>query len=192
MKSAVLDIETTALEAVGAGFVLCVVVKPLGRMPKVFRLDDIKGCKLGHEAALLRAVFAELGHYDMLIGHYIEKFDWRFLKSRAMREDVPMILPPLVYDTFKAWKRVGALTTRNAFGKPTAALDHIIDFLDIKQDKTRIYPANWWRAVWGDSEKRTLAMNQIVKHCVADVAMTEKAYEAILPQDARASIRRFQ
>ena len=192
MRAATFDIETTSLDAVGAGFVLCVVVKPLGRMPKVFRLDEIKGCKSGHEKPLLERVFAELSQFDLLIGHYCEKFDWKYLKSRAWRESVPMISPPLAYDTHKAWKRVGALTQRNKFGGPTAALDHVVDFLSIAQDKTKIYPANWWAAVWDDGTKRTKAMNQIVAHCVADVKMTELAYEAILPQDARATIKRFQ
>ncbi len=38
---ATFDIETTALDAVGAGVILCAVIKPLGRAAKVLRYDDM-------------------------------------------------------------------------------------------------------------------------------------------------------
>lgn len=192
MRAAVIDIETTALEAVGAGFLLCAVVKPYNRLPQVYRIDEFRGDTPGKETRLLTAVLAAVREYDLVIGHNIEKFDWRFLKSRAYRLGLQPGPDPFGYDTCKAWRRVGMLTVQNGFGKPSAGLAHVVDFLRIKQEKTKVMPGEWWEAVWEKRAKRTEKLNDIVAHCIFDVRMNERAYEAILPLDAHATIKRLR
>jgi len=190
MRTAVFDIETTSLDAVGAGFILCVVVKPHHKPRLTFRIDAYKKDKPGREIETLGSAFAELAKYDLLIGHNITRFDWRYLRSRAMRLGLPIPTAPFVYDTMQAWRRVGMLTVPNHIGKPSAGLAHMADFLGLAQEKTLVMPGVWWESVWGDNKKRLEAMNSIVSHCQADVSMTEKAYDLLLPIDLHANIRR--
>ena len=68
MDCAVLDLETTDLSAVGGGFILCAVVKPLRQKPVVFRYDEMR-CRPAKEKKLVEAVVAEMSKYQLWIGH---------------------------------------------------------------------------------------------------------------------------
>jgi uncharacterized protein YprB with RNaseH-like and TPR domain len=191
VKTAIFDIETTSLDAVGAGFLLCVVIQDFHTGEQyTHRLDDYKKIQLGKEKPLVRDVLAALSSYDLLVGHNINRFDLHFLKTRAMRLGLDWSLYPLTYDTLPAFKRVGYRTVMNAFGKPSAGLDMVIDALDGVQAKTKIYPATWWQSVWGDKQVRKMAMNAIVEHCQSDVKMNAEIYPALLRADMRASVKR--
>lgn len=191
MRTAIVDIECSALEAVGAGFLLCAVVKPEGGKPKVFRYDTMH-CKPGKEKRLVQAIVDELMQYDMLVMHNGERFDWNYIKSRAMLFGIDIPKRPLSYDTLKAFRRCGFLTRPNGFGKPTASLAFVVDFLGIEQEKTALYPAEHWKTVWERGEERETAINKLVHHCVSDVAMTEAVYRRLFEVDGAALIRRFK
>ena len=191
MKTAIFDIETTALDAVGAGFLLCMVAQDAHTgEQKILRLDDFR-CQVGKEKPLVKAVMELLSSYDLLVGHNIIRFDINFIKTRALRLDLPWSLYPLVYDTLPAFRRCGYLTVQNGFGKPSAGLAMVVDALNGFQEKTAIYPASWWSSVWGDSGARKQAMNHIVDHCCADVRMTSDIYPELLHADNRAYIKRL-
>jgi hypothetical protein len=191
VNTAILDIETTDLGAVGAGTILCAVVKPLGKKPIVFRVDAL-GCKLGHEDKFLRVLLRELAKYQILVGHNIEKFDWCYIKSRCAILDVPFALRPFGYDTMKAFRRSGLRTRINGFGKPSAGMDMIVDFFGLPQEKTKIYPRSWWDAVWGKKDgTRTEAMDDIVSHCIEDVKMNEMIFEKLLIWDTNGALRKL-
>ena len=190
MRTCTFDIETTSLDAVGAGFILCVVIKPYHRPRWTFRIDQYKKDSPGKELHMLTDVLAKLGEHDLLIGHNAMRFDWRYLKSRAMRLGLPEPKSPFIYDTMQAWRRIGMLTVPNYIGKPSAGLAHMADFLGLPQEKTHVMPGVWWSSIWGDAPERAKHLNAIVAHCQADVSMTEKAYDIVLPLDAHASIRR--
>lgn len=191
MKTCVLDIETTDLGAVGAGTILCVVIKPLGRKPLVFRVDE-SHCRLGHEDKLLKAVFRELSKYQIIIGHNIENFDWCYLKSRAVILGVPLTLRPFGYDTLKAFRRSKLRTRMNGFGRPSAGMDMVVDFFGLPQKKTKIYPRAWWEAVWGNRDgKKTKAIDEIVTHCKDDCAMNEQIFWKLIDLDWRGGIKRL-
>ncbi len=191
MDCATLDLETTDLSAVGHGFILCAVVKPLRSKPLVFRYDEL-GCKPAREKKLVRALTDCLSEYDLWIGHNLDRFDFNFLKSRANLLGVPFQLRPLTYDTMKAFRRIGFLTARNPVtGKPRANLDHVVDFFNIPQLKTRVgYPNAHWRTVWGDRQTRGEAMDTLVEHCVYDCVMTEQVYLKEIKLDPVWGIRR--
>lgn len=199
MKSAVFDIETSDLAAVGGGVILCACVRPLStQRTRDFRADEYKyepsaefGFFQRQEKDLLVAILAELGKYDLLIGQNIEDFDLGFLKSRAARLGVPFSLTPFTYDTKKAFGRSHLRTVLNHFGKPSKSLDMITDFLGIEQEKTKIYPAEHWKTIWGNEYERMEAMNNLLDHCRKDVRMNHRVYDALLPQDTRANIKRW-
>ena len=190
MKTAVFDIETSSLEAVGAGFILCAVVTPLGGKPVVLRYDEL-GCSPAKEKRLVSKLLEELNRYDILVGHNIRRFDWNYIKSRAVLFDVPITKRPLNYDTLDAFRRCGFLTRQNSFGKPTASLAFIADFLGIEQEKTAIYPREHWKGVWESKPQRTVALDNLVDHCLRDVRMNEKVFYRLFEQDGGAFLRRL-
>jgi DNA polymerase elongation subunit (family B) len=199
VKTAVFDIETSALEAIGSGIILCACIRPLstGRT-RTYRIDAYKyepdplfGIMERQEKDLVVDVLKELGQYDLLIGQNIENFDLGFLKSRASRLGIPFTLAPLTYDTMKAWSRTKFRTVMNFVGKPSRSLDMITDFLGITQEKTKIYPAEHWQTIWGNELQRIEAMNNLVDHCQRDVRMNTKVYEMELPADNRVIIKRW-
>lgn len=196
MKSCVMDIETTALGAVGAGVILCVCIRSTETgYTRVFRLDnysfpadDNYGLVEREERALLLDVMEELKRYFVVIGHNVRRFDWNYLVSRALIRGVPWTVRPGLYDTLTAFKRTGYLTIPNAIGKPSAGLDMVADFLRIPQEKTKIYPADWWEVIWGNKAKRVEAMNNIVDHCQKDVKMNAQVFECLWAADPRPQI----
>ena len=199
MKTAVFDIETSDLAAVGSGVILCGCIRPLstGRT-RTYRADNYRykpssnfGFFERQERDLVTALLGELGKYDLLIGQNIEDFDLGFLKSRAARLGIPFQLAPFTYDTKKAFGRTKFRTVLNGFGKPSKSLDMIADFLGVDQLKTKIYPAAHWQTIWGKESERMEAMNALVDHCERDVRMNHRVYELILPSDNRANIKRW-
>lgn len=187
MKAAVFDIEVTDFAAIGAGKFLCCSIKPLMEDVITFRYD-----KHGGEKNTVKAVVDKLCEFDMLIGHNIVKFDWPYLMSKACLMDVIVPTRPFYYDTLQGFRRTGYKTVPNMFGKPSAGLDHIIDFFGFEQEKTKIYPREHWQTIWATGEDRTKAMDKLVEHCEADVNMTEKIYWKLMRADSSTSIRRLR
>lgn len=201
MKAAVFDIETTSLEGIGAGILICACVRPLAtQRTKTFRLDNYQykptpehGFFERQEKDLLKELLNELRQYQLLIGHNIVNFDLGFLRTRAYKHEVQFDMMPFTYDTMQAFGRVKLRTIANAHtGKPTKSIAMIADLLGVKQEKTAIYPDHHWQTLWGNERKRTEAMNDIVDHCVKDVRMNAQVYDIILPHDYKATIKRWQ
>jgi DNA polymerase elongation subunit (family B) len=191
LKVAIFDIESSALEAVGAGFMLCAVVKPLGGKAKVFRYDESKD-KPSKEVKMLSALIAELEKYDLIAGHNIRRFDLNFIKSRALVLGIKCNIRAFVFDTLESFRRCGFLTRQNGFGKPTASLAFVVDFLGIPQLRTGIYPAEHWKAVWQEGKERKEALDEIVDHCIKDVTLTESVFEKLFQIDNTVSLRRLR
>lgn len=190
MQSACFDIETSGLDAIGSGTLLCAVIKPLNKAAVTLRADEM-GCKPGSESKLVRAVIGELAQYDLLIGHNIVRFDIPWLNSRAVFFGLPERVKPFAaYDTMRAFGRLNWKTVLNGYGKPAKSLGHIIDFFGIEQEKTSIFPRAHWEAVWKDKADRTKAMDDIALHCYKDVRMTEKIYWQLLGAERAARTTR--
>ena len=199
IKSACFDIETTALEGVGAGMTICACVRPLAtQRTRDFRLKyraewdpKTEGFLQFEETEFLKELIEELAKYDLLIGQNIINFDLPYLRTRCYQRGLPYDLNPFVYDTMKAFGRVKFRTVLNGFGKPSKSLDMIADFLGVTQEKTKIYPVEHWMTVWGNDTKREESMQNILNHCRADVRMTTRIYEIMLPFDTKGLIRRW-
>ena len=192
LKTATFDIETTSLDAVGAGVLLCVVFQDYeSREQTIFRVDNYR-CKLGKEVPVLKDVINHMEKYQMMVGHNAQRFDMNFLMTRCVRLGISFTPNPFIYDTLKAFRRTGLLTVQNAFGKPSAGLDMVVDALDGVQMKSKIYPASWWESVWDYKGSRKQAMNSIVEHCQADVEMNASIYPQLLAMDGKATIKRWR
>ena len=199
MKSAVFDIETTSLEAGGAGMVLVVCVRPLStNRTRTFRIDNYRykpspqyGFFEREEKDLLNDVVGELDKYDLWIGQNINNFDIPFLRSRAYRQRIPFPYMPLTYDTMVAAGRIRFRTILNHFGRPSKSLDIIADFLGIDQEKTKMYPVEHWKTIWNNESERLKAMNDLTDHCQRDVRMNSQVYDIFLPLDRKVLIRRW-
>jgi uncharacterized protein YprB with RNaseH-like and TPR domain len=191
MRICTLDLETTSLSAVGRGFILVAVVKPLDQQPIVLRYDTL-GCKPGKENELVSILIDILSGFHLWIGQNICNYDFNFVKSRASILGIPFHCQPFLYDTMRAFKRLGYLTERNPkTSRPIASLDHIVDFLGIQQMKTKVgYPREHWKTVWETGEERARAMNKLVEHCIFDCDMTEKVYWKLIEVDNVWGIRR--
>ena len=199
MDSAVVDIETTDLAAVGGGIALVICIRPLStNRTRTYRIDQYHydpspdfGVLDRQEKDLIIEVRTELGKHDLLIGHNIDGFDLNFLKTRAHRHELEWPLYPFTYDTMKAFRRTGYRTILNCVGRPSASMAMVSDFLGLEQLKTAIYPVDWWQAVWGNDHERLVAMNEIVDHCQRDVRTNSMMYDLLLKADMRAIIKRL-
>jgi len=199
MRSAIFDIECTDLAAVGAGIILCVCVRPFTtQRTRTWRLDsyeyepdDEHGFFDRQEKDMLQEVFQELDGYDLLIGHNIRNFDIPYLRSRAYQYALPWWTRPLVFDTLTGFRNSGFLTRPNGFGKTSASMDMVADFLGLDQLKTKIYPSQHWRNIWGNKLQRIEAMNLLVDHCQRDVRMNAEMYPILLQNDPKVAIRRM-
>ncbi len=126
------------------------------------------------------------------MGHNIERFDLNYIRTRAVIHDISIPKRPFVYDTMKAFKRLGYLTVQNMIGKPSARLDMIVDLYGIPQRKTALYPRHHWQTVWGQKEKRRQAMDALVEHCVLDVGMNEDIYTRLFNADMNVNLKRMK
>lgn len=198
MYSAVFDIETTDLGAVGAGIITVVCIRPMQtKRTRTFHLgmyefepDPMFGFLEQEETELLKGVREEFRKYHILIGHNIERFDWPYLRSRAFIRDVTWDVYPALYDTLKAFRRTRFLTVPNGYGKPTGRLDHVADFANIKQEKTSRYPRARWEQIWGNKARRAEAIHEEVDHCQRDVRMNAQVFDYLWASDMRPTIKK--
>jgi uncharacterized protein YprB with RNaseH-like and TPR domain len=199
LREAVFDIESTDLAAVGSGIVLCVGIRSTAtNRTKVFRIDqydyepsDEFGFLERQEKDLLKDALAELDKYDLLVGHNIDRFDIPFLRSRAYQYGMNWWTHPLTYDTLIGFRRSGLLTRQNGFGKPSASMAMVADFLGVEQLKTSIFPREWWLTVWGNKKKRQEHMNEVVDHNQRDVRLNAAMYPILLANDPKVIIKRL-
>lgn len=199
MKTAIFDIECTDLAAVGAGIMLCVCIRPFTtQRTRTFRLDayeyetdDAFGFFERQEKDMLTDIYAELDKYDMLVGHNIINFDIPYLRSRAYQHHISWNARPLVYDTLRGFRNSGFLTRQNGFGKPSASMDMVADFLGMDQLKIKLYPSHHWQNIWGNKVQRAEAMKDLTDHCERDVRMNAEMYPVLLANDPKVLIKRI-
>lgn len=166
VRVAVLDIETSGLNA-GFGVVLCAVVKLYGPDERrVFRADEYEPWKQGRRAddgPLLRDILSCMEDADILIAHNGLKFDLPFLRTRAVVHGLPPVNFQKIIDPVQL--------ARQHFRFPSNSLNSISHVIGTQAEKTPLRPETWQRATMnGDKD----AMNEIVAHCIADVDVLEE------------------
>jgi hypothetical protein len=66
----------------------------------------------------------------------------------------------------------------------------VVDGYGHTQRKTKIYPQAWWAAVWGSVSDRSVAMTEMIEHCVRDVEMNEQIWWDIFLDDPNPTLKR--
>lgn len=167
-----IDLEMTNLHA-DYGRLICGCIKPYGQPTWTFRIDETAAGTArvwddGDLAVILRDALKD--NYE-IIGYNSVMFDIKFLNSRLMKhgEDV-LVLP-------RRQHRDMLFVAKRAFALSSNRLQSVQEFLRLKNEKTRLEPEMWIRASAGDPE----AIDYVVEHCQADVAVLEEVFEYLLP-----------
>lgn len=164
------DIETGGVNALNAdlGFVLCFGYKWLGEKgAKVLTLEEYGGFKPGRydDRRLLKAIWKIMSEADLLVAHYGDGFDRRFLNGRFAIKNLPPIPPIRQIDTCKlAWKNFNF--SRNRLGI-------IAERLGCRNRKSESKFPDWWLAV---SAGDMSALRRMARYCRQDVLTLEEVY----------------
>lgn len=105
---------------------------------------------------------------DLVVGHYSQRFDWKFLQTRLLAHSFPA-LPQIPHvDTWRIAKDRLALHSNRL-----ASLTQLLGL----PSKTEILWDDWVRAISGNAD----SMERIREHCRVDVEVLEQAYLRLRP-----------
>lgn len=178
-KILIWDLETIGVNALKAdlGYIACFGFKWLGeKTTHCYTLDEFHGFKRHRfdDKKLLTAALAVMEEADMLVAHYGDYFDRKFLQGRCA---INGLNPP---PTTK--QRDTCLIARRAFKFSSNRLDSLARTLGCrnqKQHKGNGWP-NWWlRVLAGDRH----ALRQMARYCRQDVRTTEDVYMKVRVYD---------
>lgn len=173
MRAAVFDIETTDFGTDGyEGTLVCCSVFPLdAEKPHTLKLEYNDR----DDRRLLGAVMAELGEYDILIGHYVLGFDLPWLASRLAYHRMPPPRRWFIADTC-TWARALKLTTSKKLG-------NLIDYFRIPgAEKTAIQRTTWSHVRSRFEDEFNMAISDIVHHCETDVISNRGVFNHLYPR----------
>lgn len=173
----VFDIEVSDMKA-DYGSLLMVGYKWLGNKKihcpslldyeKEWALDD---------KALVTEVHRVISQADMLIGFYSSMHDIKYLQSKFLKYGLP-VLPPVPHIDLYFLARTHLSLSRKS-------LDNLSRYLDTKHKKYYCDASVWQRAKVGD----LVGMKEIIKHCRADIAVTEEMYYKLRSLSRQPSVR---
>jgi hypothetical protein len=133
------------------------------------KVRNFKWDKNQDDKALLQKFIQVLGDADEAIGHNIDKFDIKEIRTRCIKQDVLMFPTYRTLDTYKKAKRF--------FSFESNSLDFIARELKvgrkIETDKTL-----WERIIYHKCPK---ALKEMVTYCNGDVLLNEDVFTAMMP-----------
>lgn len=167
------DIEASGLNA-DFGIVLCVGFLEVGKKtPEVLNILDYRaadGDLIRAEKQLLKDVTTRLLDCDVWLTHFGTWYDINFVNSRLIYHRLPIIPPNFSHiDTWKISKN--RLKLRNN------RLVTISEFLGTEEEKDKIKPEQWLRALGGHKP----SMAYILQHCRKDVVVLAEVYDRLRP-----------
>jgi len=168
-RSACLDIETTNLSA-DFGYILCYSIKELdGEIThRSITPQEIKTYKF--DEPLMRQFLKDIRGIDKVITYYGSNFDIPFLRSRALRFNIP----------FPGWKELLSTDVyyiaRAKLRTHRKRLEVVADLMGIPSKQHRLNPEVWQRAQAGSKQ----ALDYIQTHCDEDVITLEAVYERLI------------
>lgn len=117
---------------------------------------------------LIQQCIDDLNKFDIIVTYYGDRFDWPFTRSRAMKHGL----------TFPGYNSIKSIdlywTARSKLKLHSNRLAVVNEFLGI-EGKTRVAPAYWEDAVYGEKE----ALDYIVDHNIKDCSTLEKAHKRL-------------
>lgn len=165
-----LDIETSNLAA-DFGIVLSWCIKPAGKNKKilygVISKEDLTSGDL--DKRILGDCIDAMRKFDRLIGHYSSRFDFPFLRTRALYWDMdfPTYGEIIQEDVWDIARRVLKLHSNRQ--------DSVSETILGKSQKTRFSARHWIMALQGDEE----ALKYVLDHNKKDVLDLEKNYNKL-------------
>lgn len=180
MRIVAWDLETTDLKAL-MGRVLCCSfqeIVPTGYEadpPMTYRADEMpwKDEDPISDREIVLAIRDELQKYNCIVGWNSKMFDLPFLNARLAQYGEAPLKPQLHLDLMYYAR---GISLRIGSSK----LDNVQRFFRTSTPKTPITWEDWQRASLGDS----IAMDQVVEHCEADVKVLSEVYWRLLPMVA--------
>lgn len=179
MKVAVLDIETTNLNA-DVGFILCCCYKIIGEK-KMYttRIDDSPGYrkKLYDDTKCVKDIYGWLDRDDpdFVVIYNGKNFDVPYLETRLLNIKINGMrgraLPKFrVIDHYR--------TSRFKLRLHSNSMDSLAKYLKLPVQKTCFDLEVWKKAMFGDKA----SLNKIVYHCKKDILVLEQIHNIVKPQ----------
>lgn len=143
--------------------IICISYKWLGD-DQVYNLSWDKN---QDDKFLLEQFVEVLNEADLSVGHNGDRFDLKWIKTRALFHRIPMLPNYKTFDTLKVAK--------NKFNFNSNRLDYIAKFLGFEgKNKTTI-------SLWTDIMFKhcKVAMNTMLEYCDEDVRQLEKVYNEL-------------
>jgi DNA polymerase elongation subunit (family B) len=109
-----------------------------------------------------------LNDADLIVAHNGDRYDLKFIKTRAIFHDLPMLLNYPQFDTLKVAKKKFMFNSNK--------LDYISEFLGF-ENKIKTTMKLWDDIILRDCPK---AMDEMVKYCDMDVILLEKVYNKLV------------
>jgi uncharacterized protein YprB with RNaseH-like and TPR domain len=175
MRIVAYDLETSDLKGL-IGRVFCCSFKPIvdgvETTPYTFRIDqaEFRGRSAIDDSRLCEAIRDELEEYNLIVGWNSKLFDAPFLNARLSKAGLAPLRPQfhldLMYYMRGSSMRVGS-----------SKLDSAQKFFKLGTKKTDIDWEQWALTAAGDKT----SLNEVAKHCEADVTVLSEAYWKLLP-----------
>ena len=160
------DIEASSLRA-DFGHVICWCILP--ERGKIHE-DCIRCLSEEEEKRVLQSFLKAVKSFDILYGYNSSRFDWPFLRTRALHYD-------LAFPGYgELWTHDLYFAIRGKLSLSRKSLEKVTRFLDIP-GKTPLDEKVWQDAAWGKSE----ALPKILRHCEGDVKILRVVHQKLEP-----------
>lgn len=144
--------------------IICVSYKWLGEDEVHHLVWDRNQC----DKSLLEMFIPVLNEADLIVAHNGDRFDIKWIKTRALKHGLSMYVNYPQFDTIKVAKK--------KFYFNSNKLDYISEFLGFGK-KIKTEPELWDRVIL---EKDKQALKEMVEYCDMDVILLEKVYKALV------------
>lgn len=167
------DIESAGVQSLYAdrGFMVCFGYKFLGdKQAKCISLNDYPGKHVHDDKNLLTAALEIMQKADLLVAHYGDKFDRKFIEARLLRNRLPPLPITRQVDT--------CLISRFRLKLSSNRLGNLAEFLQVKTGKMNKrggWPDWWMGALRGDRQ----SIKEMQAYCAQDVQCLEECYLAL-------------
>lgn len=143
--------------------IICICYK-WSDQSKIYHLNwDMKQS----DESMLKKFVSIMHKADEIVGHNSDKFDTKWIRTRAMFYDIEMIPDFKSIDTLKQ--------ARGLFNLPSNRLDSIGKYYNLGQKLEN--ESDLWSKVWRKNDRK--ALGRMVKYCKQDVVLLEQWFNKI-------------
>lgn len=159
------DLETSGFDA-DWDILLSACIKPYGQPPIVFRADEYPEwvTQKANDKAITIDIAKELRKHAIIVGHYSQKFDVRFIRAKMFRHGLEPLPPMFGMDTWRIAK--------NNFKVSSRRRQSLSIFAQLEVGKRDAPEGDRWMRAAFSGERE--AMDRIVEHNIECVTELEK------------------